>query len=129
MLFAALLRLSGLSPDDAVAFLGVRRKMINAWMRPDGSPAQKSMQKLYDLIDRQEREAERLIEEWDEAGRPETFEGEVAGSDEAAQAAGWPSVGAQAVPFAIAQATLVHVRMRVDVVEPVEAVETEEEES
>ncbi|MEO0363414.1 MAG: hypothetical protein AAF322_19990, partial [Pseudomonadota bacterium] len=87
MLFAALLRLSGLSPDDAVAFLGVRRKMINAWMRPDGSPAQKSMQKLYDLIDRQEREAERLIEEWDEAGRPETFEGEVAGSDEAAQAA------------------------------------------
>lgn len=117
MLFAALLRLSGLSPAEAAAFLGVRRRSVNLWLGPGGAPQEEALRKIYDLIDRQESAAEDIIADWDASGRPDVIDLEVAATDEGAQEAGWPSIGAQSTPAAIAQATLIHVKIRLSVVD------------
>lgn len=126
MLFAALLRLSGLTPAHAAHHLGVRRRMVNYWLSPEGGPSDVALNKVYDLIDRQEHEAEAIIRRWDEAGRPDTLEVELPADDEDARAEGWPSVEARAVPLAIAQATLIHVRISATVAENRKAAEEPE---
>lgn len=108
-MFGALLRLCGLSGGAAAYFLGAPRKDVIAWAQEAAAPPQEHFNRLYALYEAQENEAERIIASWEDAGRPAQLHYRVAADDTEAREAGWPSVGAQMVGVAIAQATLTEV--------------------
>lgn len=105
-MFGALVRLCGLNSDEASKMLGIKRRIIVSWLRNQGAPPQEVMQKLYRLHEAQEKAADEIIEAWKTAGEPHSLTLKIAASEEDAQESGWPSVNAQLVPVAIAQATL-----------------------
>ena len=104
--FAVLIRLCGLDVDSATYFLGMRRRLIAGWVRGNGEPSKEAIDALSKLHQQQQKYADDLLEAWDEAGRPASMAVEVSATDEAAQARGWPSVGAQLVAPVIAQTYL-----------------------
>ena len=110
-MFAALVRLCGLSANQTAQFLGVKRHAVIGWLREDGEPPEEMMKKLYELYAAQESAAEEILDHWDEMGRPDAMTLTVAATDSEALEAGWPGVAAQMTSLAIAQATLPNVKI------------------
>lgn len=105
-MFGALVRLCGLSANEAAHLIGASRAEVVGWLRNESAPPDEAMQKLYRLFAAQEQAAEEIIEAWERSGKPHALTLKVAANNEAARAEGWPSMSAQMVPIAIAQATL-----------------------
>ena len=114
-MFGALLRLCGLSAGTAGIYLGVTRRQVANWIMDNEIPPQEHVYKIYALFDALEREVDRVIEEWEAAGRPSQIAYPIAADDEKAREAGWPCVATQMTAAAMTQATLTEVSVGFDV--------------
>lgn len=117
-MFGALLRLSGLTANAAAYYLGVQRRDVINWVNEKSAPPPEMYKRVYELLDAQEEEVDRIIEGWEGAGRPPQLHYRVSPSDEAAQEAGWPSVASQMAAVAKAQAILTEVTIGFVAAEP-----------
>ena len=114
-MFGAVLRLCGLTAVTGAHFLGVTRPEVVAWIQEKEAPPPEHFARLYALFDALEREVDRIIQEWEAAGRPTQIAYPIAANDRRARDAGWPSVAVQMTVAAMAQATLTEVAVGFEV--------------
>jgi len=117
-MFAALLKLCGLSPREAAEYLGYQRREVINWAQSTEVPPPEALAKLYFLFDEQEAEATRILEDWELADKPKVMEFTIPADDGVAKSAGWPSLGAYMVSIAMAQATLGPVELKLIMTPP-----------
>lgn len=114
-MFGALLRLCGLTAATAATYLEVTRPEVVSWIHEQEAPPPEHLRRLYALFDALEREVDRVLEEWEAAGRPTQIAYPIAANDKRAREAGWPSVAVQMTAAAMTQATLTEVLVGFDV--------------
>lgn len=94
--FALLSRACGLSQREAAAFLNVRLDTVTSWSTGRNRCPDRVIGELQQLFARIDMAAFGAVALQDELEEDETITARVAETDEAAQAAGWPCVGAMA---------------------------------
>lgn len=101
-LLSALLKLCGLSYNEAAAFLDVRHDNVMRWCSGKKDPPEGVLLQLSDLHQRQVDAADEILEAQDlDDGHP--YNVPIVTSDDEARAYGWPTASAQAVVAALVQ--------------------------
>mgnify|MGYP000583804877 CR=1 FL=1 len=109
-LFPSILRLTGLEPISAAAFLGVRPRAVYRWLNGGYAPDH-VIHKLSDLLERQNDYADQVFNTWKANGQPNPYTVNVSQSDTEAELRGWPNLAAELHALALAQSLLPHIRI------------------
>lgn len=98
--FRLLCLLSGVRLSDLVEVAGVSMDTLKSWSSGRLKPRRAVMLLLRRVIRQQEQAATAALALWREKGCPDEMELQLAASDEAARARGWPCVGSHAMVLA-----------------------------